>query len=118
MSNNLSINRRNQMFIWAGLGASLAIAVCLSPLASQNPDGLDRVARDLKFEDKAADDPLAHKLPFFAVFEEYALQGVPQGMATPLAGAIGTLVTFGLAWGLGKLTVRRSAPSQEEDTET
>ncbi len=103
------------MFIWAGLGASLAIAACLSPFASQNPDGLDRVAQDLQFEDKAVAEPIAHKLPFYAVFEEYALRGVPEGVATPLAGVIGTVATFGLAWGLGKLTVRRSASPQPED---
>lgn len=116
--NNLSIDRRNRIFIGAGLGISLAIAACLSPFASQNPDGLDRVAQDLQFEDKSAAAPLAHKLPFFAVFEEYTIRGVPEGMATPLAGVIGTLATFGLAWGVGKLTVGRSAQSQEDDKES
>jgi cobalt/nickel transport protein len=33
---------------------------------------------------------------------------VPQPIATPLAGLIGTLVVFGLSWGLGKVLVKKS----------
>lgn len=115
--NNLSIDRRNRLFIGAGLGVSLAIAALLSPFASQHPDGLDRVAQDLQFEEKANPEPVAHQLPFYSVFEEYAVRGVPQAMATPLAGVIGTFATFGLAWGLGKLAVRGSTKLQENDRE-
>jgi cobalt/nickel transport protein len=107
MSNNLSRDR-NRAFIITGLGIALLIAVFISPFASQDPDGLDRVSQDLKFEDKAVEDAPAKKLPFYAVFEEYALRGVPEAIATPLAGLVGTLATFGLAWGIGKLVVRGS----------
>jgi cobalt/nickel transport protein len=107
MSNNLSRDR-NRAFIIAGLGIALLIAVFISPFASKDPDGLDRVSQDLKFEDKAVEDAPAKKLPFYAVFEEYALRGVPEAIATPLAGLVGTLATFGLAWGIGKLVVRGS----------
>ena len=96
-----------------GLGIALLIAVFVSPLASQNPDGLDRVAQDLKFDSKAAEEPHAHKLPFYAIFDEYALRGVPESVATPLAGLVGTLATFGLAWGIGKLVVRKSPESDD-----
>lgn len=105
MSDNLS-RSRNRAFVIAGLGASLLIAIFLSPFASKDPDGLDRVSQDLKFEDKAAEDTPARKLPFYSIFDEYALRGVPEGIATPLAGLVGTLATFGLAWGIGKLVVR------------
>lgn len=101
---------RNRMFVLSGLGIALLIGVFLSPFASQNPDGLDRVAQDLKFDKKAAEVPPAHKLPFYQVFNEYALRGVPEQVATPLAGLVGTLAAFGLAWGVGKLVVRGSAP--------
>jgi cobalt/nickel transport protein len=106
---------RNQAFVLAGLGIALLIGVFLSPFASQHPDGLDRVAQDLKFEDKAAESPLAHQLPFYQVFDEYALRGVPEQVATPLAGLIGTLAAFGVAWGIGKITVRNipSVPQSE-----
>jgi cobalt/nickel transport protein len=81
--------------------------VLLSPLASQKPDGLDRVSEDHGFAARAVDPAPAQQLPFHTVFDEYALRGVPEGIATPLAGLVGTLATFGLAWGLGKLLVRR-----------
>lgn len=104
-------HQRNRAFVIAGLGVALLIAIFLSPFASSDPDGLDRVSQDLKFQDKAAEDTPAKKLPFYSVFEEYALRGVPEGVATPLAGLVGTLATFGIAWGIGKLVVRNSASS-------
>lgn len=113
MSNNLS-RSRNSAFVIAGLGVALLIAIFLSPFASQDPDGLDRVSQDLKFDHKAAEDAPARKLPFYAVFDEYALRGVPEGLATPLAGLAGTLATFGLAWGIGKLVLRNSAPYTDD----
>jgi len=113
MSNNLS-RSRNRAFVITGLGVALLIAVFLSPFASKDPDGLDRVSQDLKFEDKAAEDAPAKKLPFYAVFEEYALRGVPEAVATPIAGLVGTLAVFGLAWGIGKLVVRGSGSSHPE----
>ncbi|MGA9382776.1 MAG: PDGLE domain-containing protein [Phormidium sp.] len=105
--------QRNRALIFAGLGIALLIGVFLSPFASSDPDGLDRVSQDLKFEDKAIEDAPAKKLPFYGVFDEYALRGVPEGIATPLAGLIGTLATFGLAWGMGKLLIRRSDSSDD-----
>jgi cobalt/nickel transport protein len=113
---NSSRSRRNQAFVLTGLGISLLIAAILSPFASQDPDGLDRVAQDQKFEEKAVEDSAAKKLPFYQVFDEYALRGVPEAVATPLAGIIGTAVTFGLAWGLGKVAVRRPGVPPEDGT--
>ena len=110
MSDNLS-RSRNITFVLTGLGVALLIAVFLSPFASSNPDGLDRVSQDLKFDHKVAEDAPARKLPFAQIFDEYALKGVPEAVATPLAGLVGTLVTFGLAWGIGKLAVRGSGSS-------
>jgi cobalt/nickel transport protein len=107
-------SRRNQAFVITGLVIALLIAVLLSPFASQNPDGLDRASQDHGF-DKKASEPLARKLPFYTVFNEYALRGVPKEIATPLAGLAGTLVVFGLAWGIGKLVVHRSEDSRLED---
>lgn len=107
---------RNRALIVAGLGVSLLIAIFLSPFASKNPDGLDRVSQDHKFEHKASEDAPARKLPFHAVFDEYAVRGVPALIATPLAGLAGTLVAFGLAWGVGKLVVRGSNHAPEDDS--
>jgi cobalt/nickel transport protein len=103
-----SQSRRNKAFVLTGLGIAFLIAAILSSFASKNPDGLDRVSQDHKFDSKALKDTPAKKLPFYSVFEEYALRGVPEAVATPIAGIIGTAATFGLAWSIGKLVVRRS----------
>jgi cobalt/nickel transport protein len=112
--NHNTIRDRNRAFVIAGLGVALLIAIFISPFASKDPDGLDRVSQDLKFEDRATEDAPAKKLPFHSFFDEYALRGVPEGIATPIAGLIGTLATFGLAWGIGKLVVRGTSSSHPE----
>jgi cobalt/nickel transport protein len=99
---------QNRAFVLTGLGAALLIAIFLSPFASSDPDGLDRVSGDLGFADQASADAPAQKLPFASIFDEYALRGVPEGIATPLAGLFGTLATFGVAWGVGKLVSSQS----------
>lgn len=112
--NRQEVHTRNRAFVIAGLGAALLIAVFLSPFASKDPDGLDRVSQDYKFEEKAQDTP-AKQLPFHAVFDEYAARGVPEPIATPIAGLVGTLVTFGFAWGIGKVVVRHSHDADSDD---
>ena len=91
------------------LGFSIFIAVALSPFASSKPDGLDRVAKDLKFADKATSQkspiPLADKLT------NYQVQGVPSWLATPLAGLLGTVTTFAITWTLGKLIIKKTPNS-------
>ena len=107
---------KTRWFVLGGLGIALLIAVCVSPLASHNPDGLDRVAQDYQFDRQATEAAPAQKLPFYQVFEEYAMRGVPEAVATPLAGLAGTVLTFALAWGIGKLATRnadRSSDSQD-----
>lgn len=109
-----STTQNNRIFILTGLSIALIIAVLVSPFASQNPDGLDRVAQDFNFESKAEEDHLAKKLPFFLIFEEYTMRGVPESVATPLAGLFGTIATFGLSMALGKLTIRQQRVSQSD----
>ena len=116
MSSNLS-RSRNRAFVIAGLGVALLIAIFISPFASKDPDGLNRVSEDLKFDNKALEETPAHKLPFAGIFEGYALKGVPEGIATPLAGLVGTLAVFGLAWGIGKLVVRGSDSSSTDQND-
>ncbi len=115
MSNKLP--SRNLTFIISGLGIALLIAIFVSPFASSDPDGLDRVSQDLKFEHKANEDAPANKLPFARIFDEYALKGVPEAIATPMAGLVGTLATFGLAYGIGKLAVKKS-PAVDNNNST
>ena len=87
---------------WWIVGLLIALAVTLiSPLASARPDGLERVAEDRGFIEDAQDAP-------YEVIPDYVFPGVGnEAVATILAGIVGTLVVFGLAYGLGALLRRR-----------
>lgn len=77
---------------WAVVGLGLALAVAaFSPLASGDPDGLNRVAADLGFEQRA----LAPAYEFWAGYA-VPLVGDPQ-TSKILAVVLGTLVVFGVA---------------------
>jgi hypothetical protein len=79
---------------------SLLVAV-LSPLASSSPDGLEKVAEDKGFIS------LAHNAPF-QVLADYLFPGIEnETLATILAGLLGTLVIFGVVYGIGWLIKSR-----------
>jgi cobalt/nickel transport system permease protein len=80
----------------AGLGVALFVAFCLSPLASAAPDGLEHVAEQLGPVEQAP-VPTLVPLPDYQVT---ALGGL--WIATSVAGVIGTIVVFALAWGLSR----------------
>ena len=84
------------------LAVCLAVA-CLSPLASSAPDGLERVAEDEGFAGLATQSP-------FQIIADYLFPGmVSETTATILAGVIGTLALFCLAWALawGVVSLRK-----------
>ncbi len=87
------------------------LTALLLPLASPDPDGLNKVAQDQGFQDKET-PALAQQLPFAQIFDSYALRGVENPfLAQSLAGAGGILIVFGSAWGLGWwLKKRRHSP--------
>jgi len=87
---------------WWLIGLAIALAVALlSPLASPYLDGLERVAEDEGFLDRAEDAP-------YQVIPDYLFPGIQnEAVATILAGLIGTLVVFGLAYGLAWVVRRR-----------
>ena len=89
---------------WWVLGIALALVVAiLSPLASSHPDGLERVAEDHGFIEKARE-------PWYQVIPDYLLPGVQsEGLATILAGVVGTLLMFAILFGLGRLIRKGSA---------
>jgi len=79
-----------------GLWLCLLVAV-FSPLASSSPDGLERVAGDKGFLN------LAHEPPF-QVIADYVFPGIEnEALATILAGLIGTLIIFGVVYGVAWL---------------
>ena len=89
---------------WIG-GLLIALALTLlSPLASSWPDGLERVAVDLDFMERGQEPP-------YKVMPDYLLPGIAnEGLATVLAGIVGTLMVFGLAYGLAR-AIRRREPT-------
>ena len=83
-----------------GLLACLAVA-CLSPLASSSPDGLERVAENKGFIDLGQEAP-------FQVIADYVFPGIGnEALATILAGLIGTLILFGVVYGISWLIKSR-----------
>lgn len=92
-----------QKWAWAGLGIALLLAVFISPFASSWPDGLERVAEDLHFNDSTYEDPLVA-----APVPDYAVPGVENvGVATGMAGFLGTVLVFGISLLLGKILKNR-----------
>ena len=78
----------------------LAVA-CLAPLASSSPDGLERVAEDKGFIGLGEEAP-------FQVIADYVFPGIEnEAVATILAGIIGTLILFGVAYGVAWLLTLR-----------
>lgn len=81
--------------------ALVGLLVLLSPFASSAPDGLERVAEDLGFAERAA-VTLAAPVP------DYAWPGIGHGgLATILAGFAGAALVLAAGWGLGRLLARR-----------
>lgn len=76
--------------LWvAGLALAVALAV-LSPLASSHPDGLEWVAEQQGFLNRAVE-------PVGGIIPDYALPGISnQALATIAAGVIGVLLVFGV----------------------
>ena len=83
------------------LSISLVIAGFVSWFASSHPDGLERVAEDKEFIEKAED-------PSYELLPDYTVPGgMNKFMSKGLAGIIGTVVTFGLVILIGKFITRK-----------
>jgi cobalt/nickel transport system permease protein len=78
---------------WVGAGLFIALVVAaLSPLASPDPDGLERVAEDSGFLNRAL-------APAFSILPDYTLPFVSNPIVSGLLAVVaGTLIVFGLAW--------------------
>jgi len=80
----------NNKWVIATLFLALFIGTILSPFASPQPDGLEKVAEDNGFID------LAQNL-FTAPIPDYLIPGISnEVIATGLAGFIGVLLTLGI----------------------
>lgn len=82
---------------------AMAVAIFLSPFASPSPDGLERVAEDHGFLEKGEGNAvISSPIP------DYLFPGMKnEGLATSVAGLTGTLLTFGVMYGLARLVILR-----------
>lgn len=116
------------VFILAGLLVSVALALLVSPWASSAPDGLEKVAEDKGFIEKAEEtDPAWESAPI----PDYAMPGLteeavdeetgevveePTRLATALAGLVGTVAIFLIAWGLALVLRKKGVGEAEAST--
>ena len=99
---------RMRAFTVLALALAVGLAVAVSPYASSSPDGLERVATDKGF----IDDGKLHAVQDESPVPDYAFPGVDDpALATGIAGFVGTLLVFGLGYGLATVVRRRSAPA-------
>lgn len=89
------------------LGLVIALAVAFtSPLASSRPDGLERVAEDNSFLEKAEDAP-------YAVLPDYTIPGITdEALTTVVAGVVGVLGVAGIGMGVARMVTRRKLDHQ------
>jgi len=86
--------------LWILLAVSMLVAVFIAPFASEFPDGLEKVAESLGFL-KRGTSKVTSPLP------DYQILGLRGGISTSMAGVVGVLVTFGLAYMIVKVLHRK-----------
>jgi cobalt/nickel transport protein len=100
------------IFVFAGLAIAVALALLVSPWASSSPDGLEKVAQDKGFEQKANETESAWN---GAPVPDYAVPGLNKRhpvLATALAGLVGTIAIFLIAWGLALALKKRGGEEE------
>lgn len=91
-----TMDRRTLVFLAAGLAVALAVAGGLSLLASDEPDGLERVSIDQGFADQAEDHTLEG-----GPLSDYEIDTIGNDRwGSALAGMIGVLVTLTITLGV------------------
>ncbi len=89
-------------WVFVGVIVSL-LAVLLSPLASADPDGLERVAEDMGFLQLGQSAP-------YQILPDYTIPFLGEtALSTIVAGAVGALVLLGLMIVLGTMLKRKAS---------
>ena len=92
----------------AGLVLAALIVIVLAPLASSDPDGLERVASDGGWLREAQAAP-------YQILPGYSVPGVDAAsLSTMLAGLIGVVIVVALTWALGALLASRRRTVERE----
>ena len=87
----------------AGIVLALCIGAFLAPFAAESPDGLEAVAKKLKFSHLGQS-----AWSIFSDYDKVLPAGNWQGLSVSVAGVIGTLAVFLLAIGFGRAVSLRS----------
>jgi hypothetical protein len=96
--------KRTRVFMALALALAVGLAVAVSPFASASPDGLEKVADEERFLDEGRLAAIQEDSPI----PDYAFPGVDnERAATGLAGFAGTLVVFGVGYGVALVARRR-----------
>jgi hypothetical protein len=94
-----------RVFTVLALAVAVGLATAVSPFASANPDGLEKVAETKAFVDEGKLAPIQEDSPA----PDYAFPGVEdERLATGLSGFVGTLAVFALGYGLAFALRRRA----------
>lgn len=89
----------------AGLALAALVVIVLAPLASSDPDGLERVALDAGFAEQGAEAP-------YEILPDYSLPLLGDGpLSLVVAGLIGVALLFAAVWLLGRVLARRTQPT-------
>ena len=84
----------------AGLALAALVVIVLAPLASSDPDGLERVAEDNGFLGQA-------QSTITSFIPDYTVPGIGGSLSTVIAGLIGIAVVVGLMLLLGRVLAHR-----------
>lgn len=88
-----------------GLALAALVVVVLAPLASSDPDGLERVAIDAGFAEQGTDAT-------YEILPDYSVPVLGDGpLSLIVAGLIGILVVAAAVWLIGRLLARRTQPT-------
>lgn len=98
-------NDEDQIRSWVVPVVSIfLIAGLLSLFASAWPDGLEKVAEDSGFIDLAEQVRISVPTPF----ADYTFNN-SEGIGTSIAGIVGSIVCFGVAWGIAQVVKPKNA---------
>jgi ABC-type Fe3+ transport system permease subunit len=85
----------------AGVAIAALVVIVLAPLASSDPDGLERVAEDVGFIDQAEN-------MFSGVLGDYAIPGIDDpAVSTVLSGLLGLAIVLLVMFVIGRVLARR-----------
>lgn len=95
-------------FVIGGVVAALLFGAVISQFAAGDPDGLQRVAVEEGFADRARDHSLGD-----GIFANYATAGLEnETLSLAIAGAAGTVIALSVGWGIFHAARARKPPSE------